>query len=296
MNNIELTQLQASLKTSIEEFVSGQVSYPDAQKEYNKFKNIVEAYQKNLDPHSHGYLTSLCAAHSSDNFAKYTGIILLKNDIPDIIASYGSKTVKSNINIIIKELNHNIVDNVRQTKHISLTSFISYTFHYCKIIANENIYLIICATTSQFFSYKTFKYFTELVYRLITKPMQSEYPLAINYLSDVKKKIFDFFDKNSVDKHKLLVKLYCFDDILELFSHMGIDTLADIYDRITIKLKRIYSINSLILQTDGSTFAVITSDSNPEEEHIFSFFEVMVNYTIKEIELNDKTDVYKLWL
>ena len=296
MNNIELTQLQASLKASIEEFVLGHTSYSDAQKEYNKFKNIIEAYRKNLDSHSHDYLNSLCAAHSSDNFSKYTGIILLKNDIPDIIASYGTKTVKSNITKIINELNYNIADNVRHTKSISLTNSISYTFHYCKIVANENIYLIVCATSSQFFLYKTFKYFTELVYRLITGSMQSESPLEFNYLANVKKKIFDFFNKNSFDKRKLLVKQYCFDDIPEMFSHMGIDTLADIYDRITIKLKRIYSINSLILQTSSIGFVVITHDPQPEEELIFSFFEVTVNYTTKEIELDDKTDVYRLWL
>ena len=295
MNTIELTQLQTSLKLYIEKFVSTDILFSDAEKEYHKFKNMFESYKKDLNFNSGNYLHSICASHSCENFAKYTGIILLKNDDYNIIASYGSKTINNNLSKIINELDFNNIKNIRQSKSISLTQSLEYTVHYCKAAINENFYLLLSVTSSQFFSYKTFKYFIEIAYRLIDKPVQDESPSSFDYLANVKKRIFKFLDDNSFDKHNFSARLYCFENIPEIFSHMGADSIADIYDRINIKLKRIYSINSLVLQINGNVFAIITSNPKPEIEDVFSFFNVVINYTVKNIPLNKKNDIYGIW-
>jgi len=295
MNTTEFTQLQNSLKASIKEYVLGNRTYSDAEKDYHEFKKVIELYQENTNFNSSEYLTTLCAAHSCENFAKYTGIIALENDALNIIASYGNKTIKNNLAKIIEEFNLNLKNNIRQTKSISLTKSILYNFHYYKTIIDGKTYLLLSATSSQFFSPKTFKHFTEVVCKLIAEPAQIESPLTFNYFADVKKKILNFLDNNSFDDDKCLVKLYCFDDIPEIFSHMGIDAIADIYDRITIKLKRIYSINSLVLQISGKTFAVITYNPKPEKDNTFSFFSIVINYMVKDMVLTKKTDINKIW-
>jgi len=296
MSNTELKQLRTSIRASAKKFFLGNSSYSDIEKDYHEFKKIIEEYKQNINFHSGEYLTSLCAAHSCENFAKYTGIITLKNGIPNITASYGSKTIKNNLIGVVDELN--LKNNIRQTTSTSVTKSaksVSYTCHYYKTIIDGKTYLLLSATSSEFFSVKTFKQFTEIVCKLIAMPTQSESPLAFNYFTDVKKKIFNFLDKNSFDENKFSVKLYRFDDIPKIFLHMGIDAIADIYDRIVIKLKRIYSVSSLVLQINDKVFAVITCNSKPEKKQTFSFFNIVINYTIKDMILTKKTDVYEIW-
>ncbi len=275
--------LLVDIRNTIKSLVDGSISIETASLQFKRLNQRYENLLEKKPERPSNILNLLCAAHTGENFSKYSGIWEInESDIRPLYESGISKIRDVSLNFLKNAEEFDIALN-----HSELTMHGTeneYRLILDKIKTDSPDLFAVCVTSSPYFSLNRFTIFGTICCQLVSSTELNEIEDSCDYLDSVCKSIDQYLKNNIKSGSATLIKLYRFEDLTSAFSHLGTREMLGIMERILFYLRNNYGYTSLIQSVSPELYIVVVPEENniPAKNQPFSIKGISVPYVVKE--------------
>ena len=299
----DINELLISIRDSIKSFVDGEMSLSEARDVYLELENSCIRHEEETQ-HNEGlsYLGELLYYHNTENFAKVTSLLKIENGALESLEEVGGKELVPVMHKLALDHFTELKDGEIKTVTIKSDDGMSYNFlfHYVKSLSGEEMVLA-TAASSVYFESEKFASLSALARNFLHSD-DIELPLAVDYLSEIRRNLHDFAAPHIEAGVEMEASLFIFDDFTEIFSHMGLLALARISEEIHSTLRHSISYDDHIIAVNLNKYLVVSPlhdgrETEPVKEKMFFIYDdIFLNYTRKDFHISSLSDFHRILL
>ena len=287
MNKNEIFTLSHEIKELLTLIAQGDFSYDSAKISGDKLRSRYDSLKSELaSQDKKNTMEGLCYHHNVENFSIFTAIYQLTEKDLECIAFYGNADISQKIGQILNERK----DILNEGQYITISPddehLLKNNLHINPFRFEEDSSLIAVAlSSSPYFIESRFIHFGSFLDTIF--PKKREMPGGV---IDTFNSIRKFIEAN-IDHYTIDVQLYYFNDLNEIFSHAGSQTLFDVSTQIDRQISESWGDHLPRYTISLSEYAVIMvrkmgsySDPVPRKDDFF-FKGIPLPYISKTIRL-----------
>ncbi len=220
--------LVVAVKETLKDFTACLLSTEDCRLRYKQLASDCETLERGV-ARREGVLASLCYAHSTENFALFTGIYRI--DLEELTAL--SFCGDDGFNLSILSLWDAISSRLKDKRFVSIpsgeTHSLPHTIYACLVPGECRMQLMFAAvSSSQFFSEKEFLEAARVVGTLRDAAENEMHPQYFSFFSD-RRSVVDKWITARVDEGlSVYAHYFLFNMVERIFSHMGLPEMFKI--------------------------------------------------------------------
>jgi hypothetical protein len=224
MKKNEIFTLTHEIKELLALITQGDVSYGSAKISGEKLISRYDSLKNELTSQDEkNTLEGLCYHHNVENFSIFTAIYQSGDKGLDCIAFYGNSDIAKKVDQILNERK----DSVDEGQYITITpdneQLLKNTLHINPFrFEKDSSFIAAALSSSPYFVESRFIHFGSFLDTIF--PKKREMPGGvIDTFNSIRK-----FIESNIDNYTIDVQLYYFNDLNEIFSHAGSQTLFDV--------------------------------------------------------------------
>ncbi len=220
--------LVVGVMETLKDFAAGKLSTEDCRRRYRQMISDCESMELVAD-RSTGLMQSLCYAHSTGNFALFTGIYRMQNDSLTPLSFCGDGA----FNVSIAKLHHTISSRVSVGRSVSMLPGdahpLPHTVYTCLVPGESRIRLIFAAiSSSHFFSENEFVKTANVVGALRDAADFEMNPQYFSFFSERRTDVSEWISARIDEGLSVYVHYFLFNMVERIFSHMGLPEMLKI--------------------------------------------------------------------
>lgn len=306
MNTInDINSLLQSIRGTIKSYREGRLSLKRTIEDYDKkLLQYKELEQSIISLHSQGFLKGLLYHHNVNNYSKLTALFYSSRKDLSVIDYYGDdKLLEILPELIIRKfklLEENKVNKIFLHNRKGLT----YNLFIRLITIKSKNFFLGTVTSSHYFNLNDFQFYSELIRKICINSIKLNLPMSFDYYNGISVKLTNYVNHHIEKKGAVTANIFVFKDIVKIFGHMGISTLADISRSLSNTLKNSFpdnaevfipSINTYIVLKPENSISDDSSVDNSKNKIQFSYNDITIFYKEKQHFIDSSQLLYDFW-
>ncbi|HSV98238.1 MAG TPA: hypothetical protein VLM75_15045 [Spirochaetota bacterium] len=220
--------LVVAVKETLKDFTSGRLSTEECRRRYRQMISDCESLERGAD-RSAGPMKSLCYAHSTGNFALFTGIYRMDHGSLTPLSSCGDDV----FNVSIKGIRDIISSRLSARGSVSMppgdAHSLPHTVYACLIPGKSGIPLLFAAiSSSHFFSENEFIKTANFVGAFRDFAEYEMHPQFFSFFSERRAAVDKWIEARIDEGLSVYAHYFLFNMVERIFSHMGLPEMLKI--------------------------------------------------------------------
>lgn len=254
----EVKELVLGVKETLKDFATGRITRGEALDRYTELGEQCARIEESGGG-GNDALKGALFRHNAGNFSLFSGVFLLRNDSIRPVRTHGEGPLGKAVVRLGAQIAAGLHGDEVFTLPLGERGPAANTVYVCPLHTHWNsVFILIAVSSSQFFSRERFRE-TALSLRDLYRNIEYEiHPLFIDRHAELRREIAESVSKTLKSSPTADARLYIFDMIDRIFSHMGTHGLSELSTSILETLKVHFGGNSSVWALSLKHYLMIT--------------------------------------